>query len=93
MKITVNKVGKRWYIVSIEDDQHWLSRKELANVEVTRHDGGNWSKFETTWTMTGKGSRKYRNEILKELNDKHKGDNELHKEYLEYMRKWRNRDK
>jgi hypothetical protein len=89
MNIAVNRVGKRWYNVFITDDQHWLSRKELANVEVTRHDGGNWSKYETTWTMTGKGSRKYRNEILQVLNEKYKGDNLLHKEYLKYMKKWR----
>ncbi|MNK57571.1 hypothetical protein D3C87_766300 [compost metagenome] len=81
MRISVERVGKRWYRVNIYDGKHWLNEKQLARIEATRHDGCSWSDYKTTWTLTGFGSKKHRLLAVEELNKLHDKDNFFKQEW------------
>ncbi|KWX79943.1 hypothetical protein [Paenibacillus jilunlii] len=59
MNIDVNKVGKRWFIC----------KGDGIDVEATYSHWVDWKngwKTKRKWTITGKGSKKYRTEIIEQ---------------------------
>lgn len=60
--MNITQVGRRWYKVSISE-----KGKQFACVEVTRHDGNWWNGYKRSYTMTGEGSKKHREQIVQAM--------------------------
>jgi hypothetical protein len=62
MEFEINQVGKRWFIVTGEKVQ------VEATYSITEDWRDNW-KRKRKWTLTGKGAKRYKSELVTALNE------------------------
>lgn len=70
-----SKVGKRWFVITAFDEEA-TNPKPIANVEAS-YSVRDWmwndpeKRSKKVWTLTGKGARKYRQQIIDHLEGKY----------------------
>jgi hypothetical protein len=62
MELEINQVGKRWFIVTGKKIQ------VEASYSITEDWRDNW-KRKRKWTLTGKGAKRYKNELTASLEE------------------------